>query len=196
MTRALGGRLVQAGHDVVLGSRDPERARLLSAEIGALSGGDHRTAAQSDVVIVAVDDRAVLEVIDSLADLLDGVVLIDLNNPIDPPHFESRYAGEASLAERIATTAPGARVVKAFNTVYAEWLEIAEPVQVFLASDDDGAKAVVAGLVGAIGCQPIDVGGLRVARHLENLTGFEVDLVQRGLAPYVAVRLVAGAAPG
>ena len=210
MTRALGGRLVRAGHDVVVGSRDRERAERLSDEIGATAGSDHRVTAQSDVVIVAVDDRAVLDVVASLSDVLGGVILVDLNNPIDPPHFESRYAGGASLAERIAEAAPEARVVKAFNTVYAEWLEdqpspervgsaseaSAEPVQVFLASDDEPAKAIVAALVEAIGCLPIDVGGLRVARHLENLTGFEVDLVQRGVAPYIGVRLVAGAALG
>lgn len=201
MTRALGGLLVQAGHEVVIASRDPERAARSSAEIGATPAADHREAARSGVVVVALDDRAVLEVVESLADLLDDVVLIDLNNPIDPPHFESRYAGGASLAERVAATAPGARVVKAFNTVYAEWLEAiasgtdTEPVQVFLASDDEQAKAIVAELVEAIGCLPIDVGGLRVSRHLENLTGFEVDLVQRGMAPYLGVRLVAGVAP-
>ncbi|NEN05745.1 NAD(P)-binding domain-containing protein [Diaminobutyricibacter tongyongensis] len=198
MTRALGGQLVRAGHEVVVGSRDPERAQRLSSEIGGTAGTDHRTAAQSDVVLVAVDDRAALEVVRSLTDVLDGVILVDLNNPIDPPHFESRYAGGASLGERIAEAAPGARVVKAFNTVYAEWLEprasgaLAEPVQVLIASDDEPAKATVSGLVEAIGCLPIDVGGLRVARHLENLAGFEVDLVQRGVAPYIGVRLVAG----
>jgi NADPH-dependent F420 reductase len=196
MTRALGGRLIRAGHEVVIGSRDPERARRASDDLGAAAGADHRTAALSDVVIVAIEDRAVLEVVGSLSDVLDGVVLIDLNNPIDPPHFESRYAGGASLAERIAEAVPGARVVKAFNTVYAEWIAdqpSTETVQVFLASDDEPAKAVVAGLVEAIGCRPIDVGGLRVSRHLENLAGFEVDLVQRGMAPYVGVRLLAGA---
>ncbi len=201
MTRALGTRLIGAGHEVVIGSRDPARAQRLSDELHASAGVDHRTAAGSDVVIVAVDDRAVLDVVGAIAPVLDGVVLIDLNNPIDPPHWESRYAGGASLAERIAAAAPRARVVKAFNTVYAEWLTDrpgvehatdVEPVQVLIASDDEQAKAIVAGLAEAIGCLPVDVGGLRVARHLENLTGFEVDLVARGFAPYVGVRLLAG----
>ncbi|WP_426518561.1 NADPH-dependent F420 reductase [Diaminobutyricibacter sp. McL0618] len=201
MTRALGTGLIGAGHEVVIGSRDPARAERLSDELHASAGVDHRTAAGSDVVIVAVDDRAVLDVVGAIAPVLDGVVLIDLNNPIDPPHWESRYAGGASLAERIAAAAPRARVVKAFNTIYAERLTDRAgadpepeggPVQVFIASDDEPAKAIVAGLAEAIGCLPIDVGGLRVARHLENLTGFEVDLVARGFASYVGVRLLAG----
>lgn len=197
MTTALGARLVRAGHEVVIGSREPARARWLSEKLGAAGAGDYRHAAQADVVIVAVHDTEVLQVVGSVVDLLDGTVVIDLNNPIDPPSFESRYAGGASLGERLAEIAPAARVVKAFNTVYAEWLDEGAdtrfaPVQVFLASDDEAAKDVVTGLVRQIGAEPIDVGPLRVARHLESIAGFEVDLVGRGYAPFVGLRLIAG----
>lgn len=192
MTEALGRRLAGAGHDVVVGSRDPERARGLASAIGAAGGADHREAAASDAVIVAVQDAAALDLVGSLAAVLEGRVLIDIGNPIDPPHFESRYGAGPSLAERMAEAAPGARVVKAFNTVYAELLaeDADERVQVLVASDDDGAKDVVAGLVTEIGCEPFDVGPLRAARHLERLAGFEVDLVERGFARATAVRIV------
>jgi len=197
MTTALGARLVRAGHEVVLGSRDPERARALSADLGAAGAGDYRFAARADVVIVALHDTEVLQIVESLGDILAGSVVIDLNNPLDPPWFESRYAGAESLAERLAGVAPGARVVKAFNTVYAEWLadgaEARFPaVQVFLASDDEGAKGAVAALVRQIGAEPVDVGPLRTARQLESLAGFEVELVDRGYAPFVGLRLIAG----
>jgi 1-phosphofructokinase family hexose kinase len=197
MTAALGARLVRAGHEVVIGSRDPDRARVVSDDLGAAGAGDYRFAAQADVVIVALHDTEVLRIVESVADLLTGSVVIDLNNPIDPPSFESRYAGTASLGERLAEAAPAARVVKAFNTVYAERLaEDAEnavpPVQVFLAADDDDAKAVVTALVRQIGAEPVDVGPLRVARQLESLAGFEVALVGRGFAPFVGLRLIAG----
>lgn len=192
MTEALGRRLAGAGHDVVVGSRDPERARGLARAIGAAGGADHREAAASDAVIVAVQDAAALGLVGSLAAVLEGRVLIDIGNPIDPPHFESRYGAGPSLAERMAEAAPGARVVKAFNTVYAELLaeDADERVQVLVASDEDGAKDVVAGLVTEIGCEPFDVGPLRAARHLERLAGFEVDLVERGFARAAAVRIV------
>lgn len=197
MTRALGAKLVQAGHEVVIGSRDPDRARRLSESIGASAGSEYREAAKSDVAFIAVRDTEVLQIVASLADVLDGVVLIDLNNPIDPPSFESRFAGGPSLGEHLAEAAPGAKVVKAFNTVYAERLaDTADhrsgPVQVFLASDDEPAKTLVAALVRQIGAEPIDVGPLRAARHLESLAGFEVDLVERGYAPFVGLRLISG----
>lgn len=192
MTEALGRRLAGAGHDVVVGSRDPLRARELARTIGAVDGTDHRGAAAADAVIVAVQDAVALELVRSLAAELEGRVLIDIGNPLDPPHFESRYGAGPSLAERMAEAAPGARVVKAFNTVYAELLaeDADERVQVLLASDDDPAKELVAGLVTEIGCEPFDVGRLRTSRHLERLAGFEVDLVERGYARAAAVRIV------
>ena len=197
MTAALGARFVRAGHEVVIGSRSPDRARALRASIGAVDGGGYRFAAHADVVIVAVRDTEVLQIVESVADVLGGSVVIDLNNPLDPASSESRYAGQASLGERVAEAVPAARVVKAFNTVYAEWLapdaeKGLAPVQVFLASDDDDAKAVVTALVHQIDAEPVDVGPLRVARQLESLAGFEVGLVDRGLAPFVGLRLIAG----
>jgi 8-hydroxy-5-deazaflavin:NADPH oxidoreductase len=197
MTAALGARFVRAGHEVVIGSRASDRARALSARIGAAGGGDYRFAAHADVVLIAVHDTEVLPIVESVAGVLDGRVVIDLNNPLDPASFESRYAGEASLGERVAEAVPGARVVKAFNTVYAEWLapdpeKRLPPVQVLLASDDEDAKAVVTALVHQIDAEPVDVGPLRVARQLESLAGFEVGLVDRGHAPFVGLRLIAG----
>lgn len=197
MTVALGGRLAEAGHEVVVGSRDPERAAEVARAIGAARGTGYREAARAEVVIVAVADRVALDVVASLADELRGAVLIDLGNPIDPPHFESRYGSGPSLAERMSEAAPGARVVKAFNTVYAEHLTgpIAtaagrDPVPVLVASDDEEAAGVVADLVRQVGGEPRRVGALRVARHLERLAGFEVDLVERGFARATAVRVV------
>jgi 8-hydroxy-5-deazaflavin:NADPH oxidoreductase len=147
-------------------------------------------------VVVAVADPVALEVVGGLAAELAGSIVVDLGNPIDPPHFESRYGNGASLAERMAEAAPGARIVKAFNTVYAELLAgpipdaAADPVPVLVAADDQAAAEVVLGLATEIGCAPRFVGPLRVARHLERLAGFEVDLVERGFARATAIRIV------
>lgn len=136
-----------------------------------------------------------VDVVGSLADLLAGTVLIDIGNPIDPPDFASRFGDGLSLAERIAAAAPEARVVKAFNTVYAEMLAGPAPaddpsrVQVLVASDDGPAMTTARELVHDAGCDPFMVGPLRVSRHLERLAGFEVDLVERGFARAVAVRV-------
>lgn len=198
MTRALGARFVAAGHAVVVGSRDAERAAAVAeslggAATGSASGGDHRAAAACELVVVAVHDPVAVPTVAGLRRLLAGAVLIDLGNPLDPPHWESRHAGGPSLAERIAEAAPEARVVKAFNTVYAELLALPGPVdapapQTFVASDDEDAKALVIDLARAIGTDPVDAGPLRMARHLEALAAFEVALTQRGFGDAVAVR--------
>ena len=198
MTRALGARLAAAGHDVVVGSRDAERAEEVAAGMGVgpgrVAGGDHRDAAACEVVVVAVHDPVAIETVAGLSDMLAGTVLIDLGNPLDPPHWESRLAGGPSLAERIAEAAPRARVVKAFNTVYAELLALPAPEgapapQTFVASDDDAAKSLVIDLARAIGTDPVDAGPLRMSRHLEAVAGFEVALTARGFADAVATRV-------
>lgn len=195
MTVALARRWADADHDVVIGSRDLSRAQSVARSIPRGRGAVYRDAAQAEAVVVAVADAVAVEVVGSLADLLTGTVVIDIGNPIDPPDFVSRFGDGRSLAERIAAAAPGARVVKAFNTVYAELLagpapaDDASRVQVLVASDDEPATATVRELVRDAGCDPFVVGPLRVSRHLERLAGFEVDLVERGFARAVAVRV-------
>lgn len=197
MTRGIGTRLVLAGHSVVIGSRDALRAAEVAHEIGGEARGTgYREAAACEIVIVAVHDPVAIDVVAELSDTLDGSVLIDLGNPLDPPHWESRHSGGPSLAERIAEAASEARVVKAFNTVYAELLAVpapagAEPPQTFVASDDPEAKALVVALARELGLTPVDAGPLRMARHLEAVAGFEVAMVSAGFAPAVAVRLSA-----
>ncbi|WP_348789868.1 NAD(P)-binding domain-containing protein [Leifsonia sp. NPDC080035] len=194
MTRAIGARLAAAGYEVVVGSRDARRAEEVAAGMGAsVTGADHRVAASCEVVVVAVHDPVAIETVAGLRDLLAGAVLIDLGNPLDPPHWESRLAGGPSLAERIAEAAPSARVVKAFNTVYAELLALPAPAgapapQTFVASDDEAAKSLVMDLARSIGTDPLDAGPLRMSRHLEAVAGFEVALTARGFADAVAVR--------
>jgi predicted dinucleotide-binding enzyme len=203
MTAALGRRLVRAGHDVVVGSRDRARAGALAAALGGgAEGGDHRAAARCDVVIVAVPDPVALDVVSALAAELAGRVVVDLGNPLDPGdplepgYWESRYAGGPSLAERMAAAAPEASVVKAFNTVYAELLAADGRPQTFVASDDAEAGRTVRALAGELGIDAVDVGPLRMSRHLEAVAGFEVALVAGGFSPAVSLRIAPAAAPG
>jgi 8-hydroxy-5-deazaflavin:NADPH oxidoreductase len=81
---------------------------------------------------------------------------------------------DSSAAEELAKQAPqGAKLVKAFNTTFAGTLvegQVAgQPLDVFIAGDDDGAKRAVAALARAGGLKPIDAGPLRRARELERL---------------------------
>ena len=100
---------------------------------------------------------------------------------------------DSSAAEELAAKLPsGAKVVKAFNTTFAGTLvagEVAgQPLDVFIAGDDDEAKETVAGLVRAGGLNPIDAGPLRRARELERL-GFLIWQSRTRWEPDTAARL-------
>ena len=115
-------------------------------------------------------------------EILTGKILIDLNNFEIPEDFNYPPIVK-SLAETLAEQAPGARVVKAFNTIPMEVFELApEPlknynVSVFVAADDAEAKRTVMQLAQEIGFSPIDSGALRHARLIEGLADLERFLI-------------------
>ncbi len=187
MGSALARRLVAAGHSVVIGSRDAGRARAAAARVGAASGTSYAEAAEvGDVVVLTVPWRAVGEVVPALP--LDGKILVDATNPYLDDTFDGGDAtwsardefppGESG-ASAIQALAPGARVVKAWNHVWARAAERGlgevRPA-VFVCGDDAAARAVVAGLAAEMGYDPHDAGGLERARWLEALTPLVIAL--------------------
>jgi 8-hydroxy-5-deazaflavin:NADPH oxidoreductase len=94
-------------------------------------------------------------------------------------------------AQEVDAAVPGARVVKAFNTTFADTLAGAEPLDVFIASDDEDAKATVSQLVSDGGMRPIDASSLRRARELEALGYLHMAVMQGTDKPFAtAVRIV------
>jgi 8-hydroxy-5-deazaflavin:NADPH oxidoreductase len=111
---------------------------------------------------------------------LSGCILVDVTNPIGP-NLNLAVGLTTSAAEEIQKRLPSAKVVKAFNTVFAELLDLdytehGNPPQVPYAGDDVAAKAEVARLITAIGFEPFDCGVLKTARYLEPMGGLIVDL--------------------
>ena len=98
-------------------------------------------------------------------------MLIDITNPVNETIDGLVTPPDGSAAQELAASAPGARVVKAFNTTFAGTLidgQVAgQPLDVFLAGDDEEAKASVSKLVEDGGLRPIDAGPLSRARELE-----------------------------
>ena len=119
-------------------------------------------------------------------DQLAGKVVIDITNPVDVQSFDGLVTPpDSSAAEELAKRAPeGAKLVKAFNTTFAGTLAGGEvsgqPLDVFIASDDENAKQAVAELARAGGLNPIDAGPLRRAREIERL-GFLHMAIQDNL---------------
>jgi 8-hydroxy-5-deazaflavin:NADPH oxidoreductase len=105
---------------------------------------------------------------------LAGKIVVDITNPVDVSTFDGLVTPPgSSAAEEIAKAAPGARVVKAFNTTFAGTLVAGrvagQPLDVLVASDDATAKRAVLDLVEAGGLRGVDAGPLRRARELEAL---------------------------
>jgi predicted dinucleotide-binding enzyme len=181
--RSLAGRLVESGHDVVLGSRSAtnEAAVGWAAEAGprAKAATFFDAAAEAEVVINATPGAVSLEVLAAASTKnLAGKVLIDVANPLDhsagfPPSLS--ISNTDSLAETIQRAFPTARVVKALNTMRADVMVAPDRLaggdhDVFMAGDDAEAKEVVAGLLREFGWRPEhirDLGPLEAARGLE-----------------------------
>ncbi|MGH9225550.1 MAG: NADPH-dependent F420 reductase [Acidimicrobiales bacterium] len=167
---ALGTGWSNAGHDVVFGSRNPD------SDSASLSHAE--AAGQADVVVLAVPYDAAVDTVAAAGDL-DGRVVVDATNPvgrpIPPPH--------RSGAEQVAAASPGARVVKAFNTMGFETMADpvvgGQPALALLAGDDPRAKATVTALARDLGVDPVDAGDLGAARMLENLAELWVHLAMR-----------------
>ena len=174
---ALGPEFAALGHRVVYGSREPERdeVRALVAQSGddAAAARPDAAAAGAEIVVLAVPGLLVEEITRGLGDL-SGKIIIDPTNALRRGEDGLLEMGvETSNAEIIQAAAPGARVVKAFNTL--NWRQMVDPetsggpVSIPLVGDDAGAKAKVAELVEGLGLEPIDLGPLRGARHVEGM---------------------------
>lgn len=175
MARGIGTRAVAGGHDVTLLGTELAKAEELAGELdGSVKAGTVGDPIAADVVVLAVWYPVSREVVERYADQLDGKIVVDISNPIDTGTFEPILPDAGSGAQEIAAAAPNAKVVKAFNTTFAGTLAgggkvAGQPLDVFIASDDDGAKSTVARLVEDAGLRPVDAGPLRRARELEAL---------------------------
>jgi 8-hydroxy-5-deazaflavin:NADPH oxidoreductase len=188
--RALASSFIRAGHRVTLTASNPDNARAAASQTGAQAGdSNQQAAAGAEVVVLAVQYPIVDAVLAEAGDALNGKVLIDTTNRVDPADPGSVLDG-TSAAEQIQARVPGAKVVKAFNTAFAS--RQADPVvdgvalDGDLAGDDDQAKQTVSELVGSIGFRPVDVGPLVMARALEALALLNIMLQIRNNWPWQA----------
>jgi predicted dinucleotide-binding enzyme len=180
--RTLAGRLDQLGHEVAVGTRDPEETagREAYAAWAAERPGVRLTtftdaAAGADLVVNAASGDVSLGILDQAGDHLDGKVLLDVSNPLDHSHgFPPRLfvKDDDSLAETIQRAHPRAKVVKSLNTMHnsamADPRALGEPTTVFVSGDDADAKATVTALLEEMGHQDVlDLGGLETARGAE-----------------------------
>ena len=163
---ALGAGLKRAGHTVRFGHRDPNEPVLDAARWG-------------EIVILAVPYDSVRDVVQELGSAADGKVLIDVTNALGS-HGELAIGFTTSAAEELQKMLPKTRVVKAFNTVFAQNQSTGkvgkESLTAFVAGDDLRSREAVMRLARDIGFEPVDVGQLRAARYLEPMAMLIIDL--------------------
>lgn len=179
--KALAGSATRAGNSVTVSSTTGESARAAAEQTGARAAESNRAAVEgAEIVILAVPYSAVDDVLTSVGDAIAGKVVVDATNPVKAD-YSGLATGERSGAEEIQAKAPGALVVKAFNTAFAARQDdpkVAGGLRVdgYVAADDDAAKATVLGLAEAIGFNPVDAGGLTMSRHLEGMAWLNISM--------------------
>ncbi|MEZ5411580.1 MAG: NAD(P)-binding domain-containing protein [Acidimicrobiales bacterium] len=203
--RTLAAGLAGAGHTVTLASRTPDRADLTEWGAGAGVGLGPIAASTSgaEAVVLATSWDGVPEAVTAAGagGALDGKVLIDVTNPLRfTDRLELAVGHTDSGGETVQRLAPGARVVKAFNTVGWELMVAPAvaggPPTMFVAGDDPEARAVAAGLAGALGWGVHDCGDLRAARLLEPMALVWIEHALRTGDRSHAFRLLGSEAAG
>ena len=174
---ALGPEFALQGHEIIYGSRDPARAEvreLVARTDGpARAMGQAEAAAAADIVVIAVPGTVAVDVVRGLGDLSGKIVLDPTNITTNAEDGFRVHAVETSNAELIQAAAPGARVVKAFNTLnYQTMIDPSEsggPVTIPIVGDDAAAKRTIADLAVGMGFEVVDLGPLRYAHVLEEM---------------------------
>jgi len=174
----LGAAFTQAGHEVVFGVRDPDSDKsraAVSAAPGSRAAAPRDAVASADVVVFALRWGAVPATVSQLPPL-GGRVVIDAMNRLGPDPLRS-------TSEDLAELLPGARLVKAFNTIGFENLTTAHgrraPAVMFVAGDDNDVKQIALDLAAELGFRPEDAGPLSNARALEGMVKVWLALAER-----------------
>ena len=181
MGRAIATRALSGGHSVTFAGKTIESAQKAVEEVRAsarqdaeVSGTALEDVEPGDVVVLALWYGTNIEVTKQLREKLKGKTVVDIANPVNSTYDGLVTAPDSSSAEDVAKAAGSkTKVVKAFNTTYATTLRegqvAGEPLDVFIAGDDEEAKGKVAQLVKDAGLRPVDAGPLNRARQIEGM---------------------------
>lgn len=190
---ALGPRFAGLGERIVYGSRTPDAERVAAlverTGAGTKALAPEAAARACNTIVLAVPFAAVEPLLRSFGNL-DGRLIIDVTNPLGVSAGREVAIGvpAGSGGELVQSLAPGARVVKAFNTIYYTVMAVPEtaggPVSVLISGDDAAAKARVAELASGLGFEPVDVGPLRTARYTEAMALLLVSRLVSGQRPF------------
>lgn len=203
MTAALAPHWIAAGHDVMIGGRTTEHARALAERLGARHGSLAEAADHGDVLLLAVRSEGLDETLELAGAARGGLrdkVVVDCGNAVHLTDFSRVTWDGRSLAEWVEFRAMGGQVVKAFNLCHHEvWRDAptfgGRPLAVPLCGSE-AAKAQVVELVRAVGGEPLDVGDLSQARHLEAMAIVMIRALRTDAQPMSAFAFLPADEPG
>jgi hypothetical protein len=182
----LADHLQRAGHSVTLAASDPNSGSVQKAlsRNGNLKVAAPKVAVgDAEVVFLATPFQANEAALTAVADEMRGKILVDCTNPVGA-NLSHGLNSVRSGSEMVQALVPEARVVKAFTIYGFENFEDSaypgydvKPVMMFCGRDS-AAKEVVGKLIAQLGWNPLDVGGLEQALHLEHMTLLWVRMVR------------------
>jgi predicted dinucleotide-binding enzyme len=177
VAQTISKHVLPFGHQVLLSNtRGPDSLASLVKELGpGAAAGSPQEAAAQDMVILAVNWSSMQSALFSIADW-KGRLLVDATNRVASyrPLALGDISGRTS-SEIVADLAPGARVVKAFNSVPMSWISDFSSTKsrtvLFISGDDDKAKKLLDELIEQVGLSCVDLGSLAIGGRLQQLGG-------------------------
>lgn len=181
---ALGAWAAKTGYAVTFASRDENHARAAAQHAGHGAKALPLAALmdESELILLTLPYAEISTALLPERRRLAGKTLVDVTNPITADHRALAIGHTTSGAEEIAKQFPEARVVKAFNAVFAEVYASQNPtintqtISIFFAGDNAESKELVEELIGRLGFDPVDAGPLQNARYLEPLSLLNIHL--------------------
>jgi 8-hydroxy-5-deazaflavin:NADPH oxidoreductase len=197
--KSIGSWAAEVGYEVIFSARNIDHAKAAAeaAGHGASAAEVGESLKTADMVLLAVPYFAVHELIADIRPLLKDKILIDVTNALNADYSGLVCGFSTSGAETIAALAPEAKVIKAFNTVFAPIFAARNPnignhvISVVYAGDDAEAKGSVRELITKLGFDAVDAGGLVSAREIEPLGMLNIKLgYQQGLGTGISFSLL------
>ena len=191
-------RWARAGHSIVIGSRDADKARARATELHAaghaaagvaIEGADNVTAARgADLVVLTVPYAAHADTVRAIQPVMAGKVLVDVTVPLRPPKVSRVQLppGRAAALEAQALLGPSTPVAAALHHVSHAHLadpDAAIECDVLVVADDERARTAALGLVRDLGLRALDAGPLDNAVALESLTPVLIHLNKKYKSP-------------
>jgi hypothetical protein len=186
--KGLALRWANAGYDIIIGSRDPERATLAANELNAtlsktnVSGlGNADAAHAADIVVLSVPYEAHAATLDMIVDGTQGKILIDVTAPLDPENKKKTLRvpeGSAAQASQLRLGS-NVRVVAAFQNIsYTHLSDLSHDLgcDVLVCGNDKAAKQQVIELAKAAGMAAFDAGPIENAVVAEGLTAVLINI--------------------